>query len=191
MPHGRLSHEERFNAILEVSRSLIEESGIQSVTLTAIAMRSGVSRQWLYEFFPDINAIFAFVYAESQRVHFYEEHASQIVTGDLQAYLEGRALNYLDLPVASAIIGMHALNGGAKSTPSDITLRDSIYANLNQVWVEPMVARGLNRQDLMASIVSLVNTIFGLVIAIDNGLTTREVAQRRLTSTIGAVMFDN
>ena len=191
MSHERHSQEERSRAILGVSRSLIEESGIQSVTLTAIATQAGVSRQWLYEFFPDINAIFAFVYAEGRREHFNGENAPQTVVGNLQAYLKSRALIYLDLPVASAIIGMHALNGANKATESDLALRDFIYANLNVVWVEPMIARGLNRDDLMASVVTLVNTIFGLVIAIDNGLTTREIAQRRLTSTIGAVIFSD
>ncbi len=186
----RLSHEDRFDAILAASRALIEEGGIGSVTLTAIAARSGVSRQWLYEFFPDINSIFAFVYAEGRRDHFHNEPVGSAVGADLRSYLQSRASIYLDLPVASAIIGVHALNGALKNTSSDLSLRDSIYANLNAVWVEPMIERGASREHLLASIVSLVNVIFGLVIAIDNGLTTREIAHKRLSATIEAVMLD-
>jgi AcrR family transcriptional regulator len=185
----RMSHEDRFNAIVAAARELIEQGGVSAVTLTAIALRSGVSRQWLYEFFPDINSVFAFVYAEGRRDHFHEDRAPEHAGESLRDYLMRRAAIYLDLPVASAIIGVHALNGGLKKSASDLSLRDSIYANLQAVWVEPMVERGFARDDLFASIVSVVNVIFGLVIAIDNGYTTREVAERRLSVTIEAVML--
>ena len=42
-----LTRDERISTILQAASEIVVESGVEAATITAIANRSGVSRQWL------------------------------------------------------------------------------------------------------------------------------------------------
>ena len=188
-PGTHLSRDERLRALLEAASDLIAERGISEVSLSAIATRSGVSRQWLYEFFPDIDSIFAALYQNARDEYLKPNATPPVGLFERIEYLKREIDSYLDLPVACAIVGSYAINGGLRKTGSIRALRESILGNLERGWVEPMVQQGVSREESYASVITLMNTVYGLVTAIDGGLTTRAVAQRRLASVIDAVVI--
>jgi AcrR family transcriptional regulator len=83
-------------ATLETTAALIAERGLQSVTMSQIAERTGIGRATLYKYFPDVGAIL-FAWHERQ-VSRHLDHLTQLrdragSAGErLRAVLEGFAL---------------------------------------------------------------------------------------------------
>ncbi len=190
MSNTHLSRDERVHALVRAANELIMENGISDVSLTAIATRSGVSRQWLYEFFPDIDAIYAALYQDARIRFLAADIAPPTEPGELSRYLKDLTVLYLSLPAPAAMVGSYAINGGLRDSPSAKALRESILGNLDRLWVTPMVSFGYRREELIASVITMMNSVFGLVIAVHSGLTSKEVATRRLSGVIDAVVTE-
>ncbi len=191
MTNTHLPHDERVASIMQATSELVRSGGIAKLTLTAIATRSGVSRQWLYEIFPDLNSILAELYTSTMSEFMHDSNAGLPEGDQLIGYLQQRARHYLSIPVSCAIIGLYAINNNAESAGESSPLRRAILANLENAWARPLISRGFNSDDVYASILSVLNAILGLVVGIDAGLTTMEAAERRLVQIIAAASFLN
>jgi AcrR family transcriptional regulator len=187
-PLGRMSVADRNLRIYEVVSELIVESGAAGVTFKAIAQRMGVSRQWLYKFYPDIDAIFVVVYNHGRQLYFREETPAPTDPVARAAYLKRRCDRYLELPVACAVVGSMALNFGIRDKRAEHSLRTMILANLETQWIQPMVDAGYDRGQLYGSLLTFLNVLFGLIIAVDQKLTNRETASNRLQGLLDAVV---
>jgi AcrR family transcriptional regulator len=183
-----LSRDERVTSILKAASEIIMESGIEATTVTAIAARSGVSRQWLYDFFPDVEAILQALYVEAQQQYFVEEPLMLPGDPEFTDFVRRGAVAWLRMPVPFAILTSYALNGGTRSSATSSTLRSYILEHFERTWVDPMVAFGYSRAVLYGSIMSIINTALGLNVAISEGLTTYEVAEERLFTIVEALL---
>lgn len=182
-----LSRDERLTSILKAAAEIIMESGIESTTITAIATRSGVSRQWLYDFFPDVEAILQALYVEAQEQYFSHEPLRLPGDADFVEFVKRGALCWLRMPVPFAILTCYALNGGTRSSATSSTLRSFILEHFERSWIDPLVAFGYARAVLYGSVMTIINTALGLNIAVSEGLTTYEVAEQRLFTVIEAL----
>ncbi len=183
-----LSRDERVTSILQAASEIVMESGVEAATITAIATRSGVSRQWLYDFFPDVNAIFSALYDEVQRKYFANADIPAPKTAFFGDYVKQQSSIYLTMPVAFAMVTSYALNGGSRNSSSGAALRAMMIQSFETDWVDPLVAVGFGRAEVFGTILTITNAAVGLNIAINEGLTTHDVAERRLHAIIDAMM---
>jgi AcrR family transcriptional regulator len=167
------------------------DQGIDAVTIKSVAQRAGVSRQWLYEFFPDLDAILTALYQESIVKIFSQESDGEPQAWDFGTYMKQRSQLILDMAPAYAIVTSFALNGGAHRGSSGAKLRELIISRLERAWVQPLEARGFSRAEVLGSILTVTNAALGLNIAVHEGLTTYSVAQRRLVAVVGAIVTDS
>jgi AcrR family transcriptional regulator len=190
VPH--LSREARLERLLMAASDLVTESGINSVTMTAIAERSGVSRQWLHEFFPDVESIYIALYWQYRNDYISDEPATIRSLADLEKLTCTECVALLDLPVASAIILSHALtNFGSESSNSGRpSLREVLMGNLEVRYVQPLVALGYDRDEIIATVLTIVNMSLGLIIAARNGRLEREATAQRMIDVVKAVIND-
>jgi AcrR family transcriptional regulator len=186
-----LSRDERLTSILRAASEIIMESGIESTTITAIATRSGVSRQWLYDFFPDVEAILRALYVEAQRQYFTDDVMVLPGSEGYREFVQRGSLEWLRMPVAFAMLTSYALNGGSRNTTSGLTLRAFILETFERRWIDPLTAFGYGREALYGSIMTIINAAVGLNVAVAEGLTTMEVAERRLGTIIDAILADD
>jgi AcrR family transcriptional regulator len=177
-------HDERVRQLLDATCAIIVEDGVAAVTLTAIAKRSGVSRQWLYEFFPDLESIYVSLYEEARRDYLHGDNRPDLANTDMAGYLKWEIESYLMMPVACAILGNYALNGGSGDGLQGTLLRTFILDGIVKFWVNPMVELGYQREEIMGSVIVLMTSLFGLIIAIDARLTTLEIARERMHAVI-------
>jgi AcrR family transcriptional regulator len=177
---------DRRRQAFDVTCELVVENGAHGVTLSAVAERMGVSRQFLYTIYPDLDAIYHALYDEVRR-RFLAEEGSSIdpprTRPELLAFISERCDRYLMMPPACAIVSLAALHRGRSTTNLELSLRESIYANLTTTWVDPLVEAGYDRDEVVSVVIAFANVMFGLVIGANSGLTTREWARERLVET--------
>ena len=156
--------------------------------MKAIANESGVSRQWMYEFFPDVESILHALFVEVQTNYFETLEAAEPRTPDFQTSIAERVSRFLDMPVTFAMLTSYALNGGAHQGSAGSQLRTLIWDTFEATWIEPLVVAGFVREGVVASLLTLTNAAIGLNIAVAEGLTTRAIAEQRLLELVQAII---
>src|SRR5262245_40509438 len=61
-PVQRLSRDGRYEALLDDAAALLDEGGLDAVTMDAVAARAGVSRPLVYKHFPNRRALLTALY---------------------------------------------------------------------------------------------------------------------------------
>jgi len=178
------------SSILKAATEVVMEKGIEAATVTAIANRSGVSRQWLYDFFPDVDSILAALYEETQREYFASPRAPGPTPTTFAQYIERETMIWFEMPIALCIVTSYALNGGTANATSGSTLRSLILDSFEQAWVVPLEKVGYTREEVFASIITITNCVVGLAIAVHEGLTTIELAKERVSAVVHAIVGD-
>jgi AcrR family transcriptional regulator len=84
-------------ATLDATAALIAKRGLQAVTMSQIAKKTGIGRATLYKYFPDVDAILRAWHERQVARHFEQlvhvrDHADGNVADRLQAVLEAFAL---------------------------------------------------------------------------------------------------
>jgi AcrR family transcriptional regulator len=171
-------------SLVDSISDLLRERGFAGVTMSMVADRAGISRTWAYNFFPDVNAIYKELFNHVQATFFEADEGSFDNLEELPAFFDRHVSRYLDLPIAYAILGSYVLNTGYDPSPEIAELRSMLLADFGETWIEPFVALGVPRGEVMASVIACTNTLFGLVVAMDRGWITREDARSRLRATI-------
>jgi AcrR family transcriptional regulator len=185
-PH-RASYYRSIEAVLVATRELLDEQGIRNVTLAAIAERTGITRQWLHELFPDLHSIFSLLYQQIKSEYLRLDQPLPIERDERIAFLSAEALRWLGMPVAYATLGTYILNGSARTSLQGSELRNELIEDLSRAWIDPFLGGGHQRDNIVAGINVMLNTLFGLVIAVNDGLTTRAAAETRMLAVIEAL----
>jgi AcrR family transcriptional regulator len=185
---ARGSNDERRQRVFDAACQLIVENGAQSVTISSLALRMGVSRQWIYSIFPDLESIYMSIYAEVRQQFLVEEGSPPSSRHEISALLKYRSSRYLAMPPACAVVALAALHHGFVSASVDVDLRRAIYSNIERTWVAPLVAAGFERDALFGNILVYMNVMFALVIAMSQGLTTMEYAQANLDDIVDGLL---
>jgi AcrR family transcriptional regulator len=185
---ARGSIDERRQRVFDAACQLIVESGAQSVTISALALRMGVSRQWIYSIYPDLESIYMSIYAEVRQQFLVEEGSPPTSRHEISALLKARGERYLSMPPACAVVALAALHHGFVSASVEVDLRRAIYANIERTWVQPLVAAGFERDVLFGNILVYMNVMFALVIAIHHGLTGMTEARGNLDDIVDGLL---
>lgn len=184
MSRQYLSGVERELAIVAAACSLIEECGVAAVTNTAVAARADVTRQWLYEFFPDTESILVAVYAQWERCF---RRDALVACGNyvsLNDHLKEVSEHWLTMPVASAMVGLYALYCNRDGDGTAARVHRHIITNLDEGWVTPLVDAGLDRDRAAACVLGMNATAYAQRVAIHNELTTLDAARWYLHAVI-------
>lgn len=190
VPH--LSREARLERLLNAASDLVTESGISAVNMTAIAERSGVSRQWLHEFLPDLESVYIALYLQYRPDFIVDEPTEFRNIDDLEKQITTECLALLDLPIAAAFILSNALNNvGFEPHPAPRrSLRGVFLANLDTRYGQPLVDLGYDRNEVNATVLTIVNASLGFVIASRDGQFNREATVKRMVDVVTAVIND-
>ena len=182
--------DDRQQRILDVTLRLLEERALGEITMTMIADEAGISRAWLYKLFPDLGSLYAELFSRIQPVFFHTVDSPPPLGSGLLKYMIDRCDTYLDLPVGSAILASYALNGGEHTSSSLIGLRDRFLETLERVWVEPIVSLGNEPDFARASVLTFMNVVLGLVVAVGQARISRESAHTCLVTSITGIVGD-
>ena len=182
-----MKRDERVNSILDATRGLLLESGIESVTITTIAARAQVSRQWLYEIFPDVESILTELYIQAREQFF---SAFSVISFDDGAspreLVEQRSDMLIEMPELYVRFLAYFLNSGLTHSVAVESVRQTIYADIEAKWVTPFLPFGLDRDVTFASIISVMQTALTLRIATLDGQISAEAAATVHRRTLNA-----
>lgn len=188
MPRTTLHPGEREVSIVRAACEEIEATGICGVTLSAIAKRAGVSRQWLYGFFPDLESIQMAVFRLAQGAFIYHENDPPprpvVVNDDLKR----QSSKWIQMPVACAQVGLYGtflLSSSVASTPRLHALMTTV---VEQIWITPLEGIGVPRSRAWAAATAVSCTAYAERIAVHQGRTTATDAQEHMIRTIDAMI---
>lgn len=147
--HGALSDKRSrtVGSILSAAMLIVTEEGIAALSMSALAARAGVSRQTLYNYFPDVDAVLA----------------SMVELGDAgTAELAGRMREAADARDALAVFVLGAVDTVRSGHPSPIAMSAALppelrtamrahEARAEQVVVDAL-ARGMAEGSLRADL---------------------------------------
>jgi AcrR family transcriptional regulator len=182
------SYEVRLESLLTATSELLSEVGPNAVTLTAVAARATVSRQWLWEFFPDLDSLYAELFYRLRVEYLDMIVESPETSASLDQYFRAESWALVRMPTAAAMLGSYALNSHGSGSLTQSKLVASFYDYVNVRWIEPMMDAGFSRDDAWASTSLILNVAFGFSIGLETGATTAEVAQRRLARVIDSAL---
>jgi AcrR family transcriptional regulator len=179
--------DDRRDHVIDAASDLLESRSIQDISMSSVAEAAGMSRVWIYRFFPDLASIFFEVYARSPMGMASATPAPPEQITALRSFMINRIDDYLDVRPACAIVGAYSLNC-VRSTDSELaSLADRVFSDLREAWVQPLVSLGNDSHDVWSKIVVFLNVHYGLVISVHRGLVSREAASRRLEEVIHAL----
>ncbi len=184
----RFAREERVRKVEHSTLEIIAEHGVDEVTLTAIAGRSGVSRQWLYQLFPSLNLLYMDLYQTMRNEYFHVTEPLPTSLDAHGAYVKKIYEIYFDAPVGISMIGSLALNGRSGEDRSGDTLHSLYLRTFTLRYVDPMVMVGYPRDDVFAGMLAMQTAAYSLAIAVDCGSVDRVAALRMVHQAVDAGM---
>ncbi len=187
MSAHRAAYYQRIDAVVAVTTELIGTEGVRNVTLASIAESTGITRQWLHQLFPDLHAIYALIYEQMKKDYL---RIDQPLPNDRAERIEfqcAQVPRWLDMPVAHAILGTYILNGSTRNSSQGSALRERMIDDMNRGWVAQLTEQGFAAENISSGILILLNSLFGVVIAVNDGLTGCAAAEIRLVALIRAL----
>ncbi len=175
---------ERGTAIIDAACALIEERGIAAVTYTAIAQRANVTRQWMYEFFPDVESILIAIYSRWERQFMNDALVSCEEYVSHEQHLKSVAESWLTMPVASAMVGVYALYCNTDDDSTAARVHRQLVQNLEVGWTQTLVAAGMDVEHARAAVMGVNATAYAQRVAIHSGLVTTDAARWYLHAVI-------
>jgi AcrR family transcriptional regulator len=181
---GYLPAGERRSLIVEAASRLISREGLNGLTMVAVAKEAGVSRQLVYDHFPDLPTLFAATFAEQSRQYslglndLFALGAGDAPTMARQLFEHVLALG----PETRRVV--RALTSGA--VPVELAgVRDQFRATIGQRWSQWFRALGLDDQSSNALVWVMTAAYLSLAELVDD----REIGADRAAS-IMAMLAD-
>jgi AcrR family transcriptional regulator len=184
MSAHRAAYYERIDAVLAVTTELIASEGVRNVTLAHIAARTGITRQWLHQLFPDLQAIYALIYKKMKLEVLRIDERLPVDRLKRIEHQCAQVPRWLDMPVAYALLGSYILNGSSRNSSQGSELRSELIADMKTGWAAPLTEQGVSEVEISAGIFILLNALFGVVVAIHDGITRSDAAEIRLVTLI-------
>jgi AcrR family transcriptional regulator len=184
MPGRHFPREERMHHVEMATLDIVAELGIDAVTLTAVADRAGVSRQWLHTLFPNLNALYMDMYQSMRFEYFRADEALPLGLAERREFIKKIYAIYFDVPIGLSMIGSFALNGRSGLDRSKESLHSLYLATFCARYVDPMVELGYPRDEVLAGMMAMQNSAYSLAIACDRGIIDRAPAIATLHRSI-------
>jgi AcrR family transcriptional regulator len=188
MTRSRLNEDHRYGLLIDVISETLENKGVRGLTISSVAQASGLSRQWVYHFFPDINAAYSALYTRATRVYFANATPSPCDPDEWAEWLINRMLPLLDMAASDAIACNFILNEPSTENPGVAVLRDRMIEQFTQAWAGPFIECEVSYAQLNAVMTTLLSVVFGLALSISRGATDRQCAEGTVVTIVGSFL---
>mgnify|MGYP006206992699 CR=1 FL=1 len=185
-----LGKEDRKKALLLSAAELVEEAGWGVLNMSALADRAGVSRQLVYQHFPNLESLLGatawVVFTDTM------EGTAQAIAShpdDLKQAIRAAELVSLDMPVGRGDALWQLIAGSGLNSPELETIRLGIRDVILKLWV-PAVRKEKNLDKAAATslVWMVILSFWGIRQLIRDGLVSREQDIAQFDSLLDRLM---
>jgi len=185
-----LGKEDRKKALLLSAAELVEEAGWGVLNMSALADRAGVSRQLVYQHFPNLESLLGatawVVFTDTM------EGTAQAIAShpnDLKQAIRAAELVSLDMPVGRGDALWQLIAGSGLNSPELETIRLGIRDVILKLWV-PAVRKEKNLDKAAATslVWMVILSFWGIRQLIRDGLVSREQGIAQFDSLLDRLM---
>ncbi|BET26269.1 TetR family transcriptional regulator [Limnobacter thiooxidans] len=185
-----LGKDDRKKALLNCAAELVEEAGWGVLNMSALADRAGVSRQLVYQHFPNLESLLGatawVVFTDTM------EGTAQAIAGhpdDLKQAIRAAELVSLDMPVGRGDALWQLIAGSGLNSPELETIRLGIRDVILKLWV-PAVRKEKNLDKAAATslVWMVILSFWGIRQLIRDGLVSREQGIAQFDSLLDRLM---
>lgn len=171
-----LGKDDRKKALLGSAAQLVEQSGWGVLNMSALAEHAGVSRQLVYQHFPNLESLLgATAWAIFTDTMQGTAHAIANHPDDLKLAIRSAVLVSLDMPVGKGDALWQLIAGSGLNSPELETIRLGIRDVVLRLWV-PAIRKtlGLDEAAATAQVWMVILSFWGIRQLIRDGLLRRE-----------------
>jgi AcrR family transcriptional regulator len=185
----RLPHELRSASYLQIALDIIDEQGMEALSVGEVVERSGLSRQSFYANFSNIESLLLSL----------TDHIWTTYFGDLEPAREDRRTpehvvarlsKFLDMPPAIRKLMASAIVPDAHTHPSLTLMRDRLWESVEKNWITTNVNSGTPPRLAVAATGVLLAATLTLCALMDAGVLTADDVRVDLTSVARALDED-
>jgi AcrR family transcriptional regulator len=167
----RLPHELRTASYVQIALDIIDERGLEALTVGEVVERSSLSRQTFYANFQNIeDLLFALV------DHIWSTYFGDLepALGDRRApeYVVTRLSRFLDMPPSIRKLVASAIVPDAHTHPSLVLIRDRVWESVETNWITTNVNSATPRRLAVAATSVLFAATLNLCALKDAGVLT-------------------
>lgn len=171
-----LGKDDRKKALLQSAAELVEEAGWGVLNMSALADRAGVSRQLVYQHFPNLESLLGAtawaVFTDTM------EGTAQAIANhpdDLKQAIRAAELVSLDMPVGKGDALWQLIAGSGLNSPELETIRLGIRDVILGLWVPAIrKAKGLDKPAATSLVWMVILSFWGVRQLIRDQLISRE-----------------
>jgi len=151
---------ERRSQLLEAAAAVVGREGLGSLTVAAVAAKAGVSRQWVYEHFSDLDDLYrALILDRFATLDGTIDAATKRITGLELAAFAARQLFALD-PADRRILRA-LVDGAGWSRPELADIESELRERIFRRWTGFVLNAGYGEPEARAIVWTIVNGVFG------------------------------
>ena len=171
-----LGKDDRKRALLQSAAELVEEAGWGVLNMSALADRAGVSRQLVYQHFPNLEGLLgATAWAIFTDTMQGTAQAIANHPNDLKQAIRAAELVSLDMPVGKGDALWQLIAGSGLNSPELETIRLGIRDVILKLWVPAIrKSKGLDEAAATSLVWMVILSFWGIRQLIRDKLVTRE-----------------
>ena len=171
-----LVKEDRRKSLLNAAAELVEEAGWGVLNMSALADRAGVSRQLVYQHFPNLESLLG---ATAWAIFTDTMHGTALaITSnphDIKQAIRAAVFVSLDMPVGKGDALWQLIAGSGLNSPELETIRLGIRGVILKLWVPTMrKAKGLDQAAATGLVWMVILSFWGIRQLIRDGVVSRE-----------------
>ncbi|WP_414675801.1 TetR/AcrR family transcriptional regulator [Limnobacter sp.] len=171
-----LGKEDRRKSLLNAAAELVEEAGWGVLNMSALADRAGVSRQLVYQHFPNLESLLG---ATAWAIFTDTMHGTALaITSnphDIKQAIRAAVFVSLDMPVGKGDALWQLIAGSGLNSPELETIRLGIRGVILKLWVPTMrKAKGLDQAAATGLVWMVILSFWGIRQLIRDGVVSRE-----------------
>lgn len=174
-PRPYLRAGERRAQLLEAAAAMVGRDGLGCLTFAAVAAEAGVSRQWVYEHFSDLDNLYrALIVDRFAALDATIDAATKHVTGAKLAIFAARqlfALGPADRRILRALV-----DGGGWNRPELTGIESELRERIFRRWTDRVRRTGYDEIHARAIVWAVVNAAFGLADQVEREALTVDQA---------------
>ncbi|MFN4329885.1 MAG: TetR/AcrR family transcriptional regulator [Limnobacter sp.] len=189
-----LGREDRRRVLLDKAAEMVETQGWSILTMSALAEQAGVSRQLVYQHFPNLSSLLA---ATAMTVFMNTAQGTEKAIADnrnnLRQAIRAAAIVSLDLPRGRGDALWQLLSGTGLGSPELEFIRQGIRDTVLTLW-EPMFSKLTNVEDATSARAMawmLIMAFWGMRQMVRDSLITRDQGLDELDRLLGRVLPDS
>jgi AcrR family transcriptional regulator len=180
---------ERRSQLLEAAAAVVGREGLSGLTIAGVAMEAGVSRQWIYEHFSDLDDLYrALILDRFASLDATIEAATRRLTGTELVTFAARQV--FALAPADRQILRTLVDGGGRNSPELADIESELRERIFRRWTGLVRTFGHDEPEARAIVWAIVNALFGLAdrierdsLAVEKAVSLLEVLVQAFTES--------